>query len=156
MLLWDKLQRSLGINRREAWAVTAILGFLALGALHRWFIQPQPIITSAQLRHLLDSITWVQYDTLANTPASIPQKDSSPDTTRVQRQSRSLPPTASVNINIATKAELMSLPGIGAVIAERIVEYRQQKPFETPEELLEVKGIGPKKFERIRPYVRVK
>jgi competence protein ComEA len=45
---------------------------------------------------------------------------------------------------------------VGEVIAERILEYRRTKRFETPEELMEVKGIGPKKFERLRPYIRVR
>ncbi len=51
-----------------------------------------------------------------------------------------LPP---VNINTATKEELETLDGIGPVLAERIVAYREEKgPFAAPEDLMQVKGIG--------------
>lgn len=55
-----------------------------------------------------------------------------------------------VSLNSASLAELDSLPGIGPVIAERIVQGR---PYATVEELLEVPGIGPATLERLRPLV---
>jgi competence protein ComEA len=87
--------------------------------------------------------------------AGAQQQDAPGDTQRV-RPRRKAEPTEPININTASKAELMTLPGVGEVIAERILEYRRTKRFETPEELMEVKGIGPKKFERLRPYIRVR
>ncbi len=61
-----------------------------------------------------------------------------------------------VNINTATKAELMKLPGIGEALAERILIYRDQNgAFKDVSELQKVKGIGGKKFGRIRPLVKV-
>lgn len=47
------------------------------------------------------------------------------------------------------------LPGIGRVLADRIVEYRQHHRFEKAIDITEVKGIGPKTFERLRPYLKV-
>jgi len=49
----------------------------------------------------------------------------------------------------------MSLPGIGPVLAGRIVSYRVEKgPFTDISEVKEVPGIGEKRYERIEPWVR--
>ncbi len=61
-----------------------------------------------------------------------------------------------LDLNRATEQELEALPGIGPVLAERIVEYRQSRGvFRDVEQLRNVKGIGKKKFERLRALVNV-
>ena len=61
-----------------------------------------------------------------------------------------------VNINRASVTELDSLPGVGPSTAQAIVEYRvAHGPFGSPEDLLNVKGIGPAKFEAMRKLVGV-
>jgi len=62
---------------------------------------------------------------------------------------------ALVNLNTATAQEIESLPGIGPVLASRIIEYRAQNPFTTVDDLQFVSGIGPKRMEAIRPFVTV-
>jgi len=57
--------------------------------------------------------------------------------------------------NTAPADSLELLPGIGRVLADRIVEYRQHNRFEREVDLTEVNGIGPKKFERLRPYLKI-
>ena len=55
---------------------------------------------------------------------------------------------AKVNINTATADELAQLKRVGPAYAARIVEYREQHgPFEKPEDILNVRGIGPKTWE---------
>lgn len=55
-----------------------------------------------------------------------------------------------VNINTASAQELEALPGIGPVLAERIIAYRSENGgFRAPEELAKVKGIGESKLEDI-------
>jgi len=62
--------------------------------------------------------------------------------------------TGPVHINSAGKAELMSLPGVGEVMAERIMLDRQDNGiFRTIEDLERVRGIGPKRIEQLRPLV---
>ncbi|MBE0337213.1 ComEA family DNA-binding protein [Paenibacillus sp. 23TSA30-6] len=59
-----------------------------------------------------------------------------------------------VNINTATAAELMELPGVGAKKAEAILNYRNQHgPFKRVNDLDHVKGIGAKMLAKMKPYV---
>lgn len=65
-------------------------------------------------------------------------------------------PTVQVNLNTATVADLQELPGVGAKVAARIVEYRQkQGPFKRIEELMNIQGIGEKSFLKLRPQLTV-
>jgi competence protein ComEA len=66
-----------------------------------------------------------------------------------------VPESERVNINTADAEKLMTLPGVGEVTAEKIIRYREAKPFEKAEDLLLVDGIGEAKFEEIKPYVTV-
>ncbi len=60
-----------------------------------------------------------------------------------------------LNINSCTQADLESLPGIGEVIAGRVVEYRQKNRFNKPEDIMKVSGIGDAKFEQIKDLITV-
>ncbi len=61
-----------------------------------------------------------------------------------------------IDLNRATARELIQLPGVGEVIAKRIVDFREEHgPFKRVEDLMKVKGIGEKSLERIRPYIRI-
>jgi competence protein ComEA len=60
-----------------------------------------------------------------------------------------------IDVNKADAAELQKLPGIGPKMAERVMDSRRQKPFQSIDDLRRVKGIGPKTLDKIRPYVTV-
>lgn len=60
-----------------------------------------------------------------------------------------------VNINTATKEELMTLSGIGESKAEEIMTYRKSTPFKTIEDLKNVSGIGDATYEQIKNYITV-
>ncbi len=56
-----------------------------------------------------------------------------------------------ININTASVKELTKLKGIGPVLAERIIKYRQEHgPFQKVEDIIKVKGIGKKTFKAIK------
>jgi len=62
-----------------------------------------------------------------------------------------------ININLAYTADLQRLPGIGKVTADRIIEYREQNNgFARIEDLMKVRGIGVKKFEKIKDLITIK
>ena len=78
----------------------------------------------------------------------------------VQRPER-LPDNAAiavrVDLNQSSVKELQALPGIGPVLAQRIHRYRRDNGnFTSIEEITEVRGIGAKRFARLRPYIVVR
>jgi len=58
-----------------------------------------------------------------------------------------------VNINLADAAELMTLPGIGEAKAQAIIRYRQEHPFQSAEDIMNVSGIKESSFEKIRDLI---
>ncbi len=57
--------------------------------------------------------------------------------------------------NTAPADSLELLPGIGTELADRIVEYRQHNRFEKEVDITEIKGIGPKMYEKLKPYLKI-
>ncbi len=65
-------------------------------------------------------------------------------------------PQHPINLNSATVTELMQLPKIGMKTAERIITFRKEHGgFRRSEELMNVKGIGEKSFQKLQPYLSV-
>ena len=94
---------------------------------------------------------------------SLPRPDSvvpetvpaSRDTTASQTFQGRATPGGIVRVNAASAAELVALPGVGPVMAQRILEYRAAHgPFSSLAELRRIKGIGPRTCERLAPLVR--
>lgn len=104
-----------------------------------------PLVDSSQI--------YVPAKGVANRPVfARPQ----PGMNGVQSSQHSPPSGGMVNINRASVAELDALPGVGPSTAQAIVDYRTTNgPFGSPEDLLNVKGIGPAKFEALRKLVGV-
>jgi competence protein ComEC len=70
---------------------------------------------------------------------------------KLRRDADAKPAGHRINLNTATEAQLEALPGVGPVIARRIIEGR---PYRAVEELERVKGIGKRRLEEIRPLVK--
>ena len=64
-------------------------------------------------------------------------------------------PSGPLDLNSATLEQLDTLPGVGEVTANRIITYRTAHPFTTVDELLEVPGIGQRRFDQLKDLVTV-
>ncbi|HVT13418.1 MAG TPA: helix-hairpin-helix domain-containing protein [Fimbriimonadaceae bacterium] len=72
------------------------------------------------------------------------------------RSGKKEPPSQPVSLNAATAQQLEAIPGIGPATAQKIVEYRQEHGgFASVDDLLAVKGIGPKKLSAMRKYLKL-
>ena len=73
-----------------------------------------------------------------------------------ERQSVTVADVAHVDINRGSTEDLQHVPGIGPVLAERVIRYRQENGnFSSIRDIQNVKGIGVKRFARLEPYIRI-
>ena len=102
-----------------------------------------------------DSAAIAAIKRASESPAAALYNPDSRDTATTPSGDPSPPESAGLlDLNCATQAQLEALPGIGPVLARRILETRDQLGgFQSLEELLEVPGIGPGRFEQIRRLV---
>ena len=97
---------------------------------------------------------------VAAEPATIPsqtaEKPAAPTADGERSGSQQRESTGKIDLNRASAAELEKLPGIGPSKAKAIVEHRTNAgPFRSPEDIMKVKGIGPKTYESIKDLIEV-
>jgi competence protein ComEA len=64
--------------------------------------------------------------------------------------------TVPVDLNSATREQLMQIKGIGPSLADRIIEFRKENgPYRRVEDILKVRGIGEKSLSKLKPYLKV-
>ena len=78
------------------------------------------------------------------------------ETYYVPKITNSINVSEKININTCTVEELKTIKGIGDVIANRIIEYRKTKPFQTISDVKNVSGIGDALYEKIKDYITVR
>lgn len=131
-------------TNQEKMIIRFLTGILLLGTVvtfyrHFWGEQtPEPVV---DLRAFQEKTELIQNQAISDTQAE-----------NEQNQLLKI-----VNINNSKKAELMTVPGIGPVMAERIIQFRKDfGSFSSIEDLKQVKGIGEKTFEKIKNYLTTK
>jgi competence ComEA-like helix-hairpin-helix protein len=150
MKAWLKqVSDNLNFTPTERAVVLTLVGAFLLGLGVRLFRNDDPAIPRFDY-----SAADAEFSakSAAPPPASAPERAATPPAT-AGRPDRSNPAPLSVDLNRATKRDLMSLPGVGEVIAGRILLYREEHgAFAGVNDLLKVRGIGKKKLEHIAPF----
>ncbi|HEV8539726.1 MAG TPA: helix-hairpin-helix domain-containing protein [Nitrospiraceae bacterium] len=97
-----------------------------------------------------------QVRTTVSTPAPHPAPAGIASAKRLQRHVGQLDRLDLIDLNTATSEQLQGLPGIGETLAQRVIDRREAKGrFQSIDDLLEVKGIGPKRLKQLRPLLTI-
>ncbi len=161
--LIERLQGVFGASRQEVIAAAVILFGLILGTIVKIFGGGGEYHPSAdEIYASLDSIAEIQKtsyigtDIHGNPIGSLAAGDTLTDKEQMFPEARKKElPGSIININTASRSGLMKLPGVGEATANKIIEYRSKNHFKSIEDIIKVKGIGEKKFEKMRPYITV-
>jgi comEA protein len=158
MSFLSTMQQRFGFTRNEIKVILFLTAAFLAGLCIRW-LRAKSDDASATSTTFDYSKSDREFEERSKKLALLSQARKSDSTSR-QVQQR--PPKASlqphsININTATKEQLMMLPGIGEEYADRIMIYRDDNgPFTSVDDLVHVKGIGKKTLERLRPYIMLK
>ena len=103
-------------------------------------------LRAARFAALLLSLLWVVNPAMSASSVTLLDADAVPTASKSKL----------LNVNTATSSELQDLPGIGPKKADAIVSYRAANgPFRQVDDLVQVKGIGPKTLDKLRSLVTV-
>ncbi|MCA0446951.1 MAG: helix-hairpin-helix domain-containing protein [Bacteroidetes bacterium] len=142
--LFIRLSFKMGLSREEFRFLSALflIGLFSILIYHTWKTDKNTKIQSE----------FDRIDSIFNQTRISPLAE---DTISVKKNtSRSKPIIKPLNLNRAGIDEFSNLPGIGEKTAQKIIEYRSENgKFKSSDELLNVKGIGLKKLEQIKPFL---
>lgn len=159
-----KLQNLTQTSKSELLVVTLILIGLVIGLVVDFSKSNSKNNISNQVNAYLDSIadaeatTYIGTDSknnvneeLAHADTIVKRKELFPQHTKKKEELIS----GKININTASKVELMKLPNVGEKTADKIILYRESQPFTSIEEIKNIKGIGEAKFAKMKDFITV-
>ncbi|MDZ7359581.1 MAG: helix-hairpin-helix domain-containing protein [candidate division KSB1 bacterium] len=136
-----------GFTQPEQRAILVLLSTFGLGTLLWWYrqSQPLPVVEPATVAAFEEFARGLPGDSI-RAPASFSERGAGGSAL-----------SARLDLNAATINDLVRFPGIGPVMAKRIVEYRETNgPFKKLQDLRKVKGIGVKTYEKLAPLVMIR
>ncbi|MDR0926750.1 MAG: helix-hairpin-helix domain-containing protein [Ignavibacteria bacterium] len=156
--LLNQFTDKFAITRKELYVLFILFIIILPFFINKYFIghdyKSQSAITKESIVKTLDSVAEAEakrnaeLDSIAQTKIT--------DTSITFAVSNRKPVFKGIlNINTASKTDLMKLANIGEKTAEKIIEHRTKKPFRRIEDILYVKGIGIKTFQKIKPHITV-
>ncbi|MFH1051751.1 MAG: helix-hairpin-helix domain-containing protein [bacterium] len=162
MSIVAKLQNIFGVSKAELTISSIILFGLIIGLVIKTFDTEKndTKVVNQQIYSALDSLaeaqktTYTGTDIKNNTNPKLEKGDTVIKKTGFQPKPKIT--SGSININTASKLELMKLPGVGESTALKIIEYRTKHPFTMASDIMYIKGIGKKKFEKMKAFIDVK
>jgi len=159
--LFSSISKKIGITVVEFNVVLIIvLGFL-IGIVGKTYFpfedKIQNNISADSLKYILDNIAEVEKTRFIGTDTNNKpiEELAAADTFFYKKPPKKSDFKGVININTAPKTELMQLYKVGNKTADKIIEYRKQKPFRKKEEILNVKGIGVNTYEKIKNNICV-
>jgi competence ComEA-like helix-hairpin-helix protein len=165
--MFEKLSKKIGFTETEIYVVLFLAGMFMLGFVYVEFIKDKTPTENIKFDYTEEDSLFNYYSKLnpeynvedssliSNLEIKKRVLELSDSFAYVKKDLSSLV-EKSININTAGITEFVKLPGIGEKTAEKIIQLRNQKgKFRKLEELMEVRGIGEVKFNKIKMYLYI-
>ena len=153
-----RLQQRLAITTPEATALLFVAAVVLVGVTAQHLDAQRAAFGPDHYAALHDSLAarTAQADSTETDSTAADSAEAAPAEVPARRSRSAKPGPVRMNLNTASERLLQRLPRIGPKMAERIVAYREAHgPFARPSHVVRVRGIGPKTFEQMEPYLFV-